>query len=188
MSNQKKNKLAPIVIICTAIIGFIVSVVAFIWRINSEIPTFLFIWICFFYLHLLYYGLIGYKKPHGNMVRYMMLILAIYVAASVITQINVWGASWPVILSSSFAAMAITYMAGRLNKAKKNIFVAVLASLLLLVRCFWFLDQPDLSGADIALFVLDRCQPLFMWLTIVLIYFFRYREHQEAGLEVDVGK
>ncbi len=71
-------------------------------------------------------------------------------------------------------------MAGRLNKFKKNIIVAVIVAVLLLAECFWPVKIPGVE-AD-ALFFLDRSLPVFMWLTTMSIYFFRYKEHTEAGL------
>jgi len=183
MNEQQNRKANAVIIACVAIIGFAVSVVSFVWRINSQIPTLLFGWVCVYYGFVLYYGIKGYKKPHGNMVRYLMLILAVYIGASVITTIYTLHASWPIVLASIFAAMFMAYMAGRLNKVKKNKPVALFVTVMLLFR---FLEQPTMSGADTALFVLDRCSPLFMWLTIVLIYFYRFREHKEGGLATDV--
>jgi uncharacterized membrane protein len=145
----------------------------------------IFIWVTVFYCFVLYYGVKGYRKPHGNMVRYLMLIFGVYIAGSLITDLNSWTTPWPILLSGSLAAMSIAYMAGRLNKYEKNKRVAVFSLILLLIRCFWFLERPELRGWDTVLFVLDRCQALFMWATIVLIYFFRYHDHKEAGIDVD---
>lgn len=39
---------------------------------------------------------------------------------------------------------------------------------------------------DNYVFVLDRTLPLLMWITVVLIYFFRFSAHKQAGLEADV--
>lgn len=183
--NEEGKKNSHLLVVGISLIGYIVSIISFIWRVNSRIPALVFIWITVFYCFVLYYGTRGYQKPHGNLVRYLMLIFAVYIAASLITEINGWAAPWPIALSGSFAAMTITYMAGRLNKIQKNRYVAGLSLLLLLVRCCWFLERPGLSGADMALFILDRCQALFMWLTIVLIYFSRYHDHREAGIAVD---
>ena len=172
---------------CLALAGYIVSIITFIWGGGSLVPALLFGWVTVFYCAVLYYGVRGYREPHGNLVRYLMLIFAVYVAASAIPESFLRNAPWPILLSASFAAMSISYMAGRLNKIKKNRYVAALSLLLLLVRCLWFLENPGATALDAVLFVLERCQALFMWMTVVLIYFLRYREHAEAGLAVDTG-
>jgi len=185
MDEQKSGKLNAVIIALVAVIGFIVALISFIWRLNSHIPAVLFAWVCVYYGFVLYYGVRGYKKPHGNMVRYLMLILAVYIAAATITPIYSFSASWPIVLSSMYAVLFMAYMAGRLNKVKKNRYVAILVTVLLLVRCFWPMELPDAYGMVNLSYVLDRLSPLFMWLTTVLIYFFRYHEHREAGLAVD---
>ena len=114
------------------------------------------------------------------MVRYLFLILAVYIAASVIITER-WEVSWIVVASSNFAAVFIGYISGRLQKFKKNICWAVIISVLLLIKSFW----PITCANDYALFVLDRTMPLFMWLTAFLIYFLRYKEHKQAGLLAD---
>ena len=101
-------------------------------------------------------------------------------------QVERFGAAWPILLSNDLAVLAMGFLAGRLHRVERNKYVTVFVSIMLLIRCFWFLEHPGLSGADAALFVLDRCQPIFMWLTMLLLYFYRYKEHKEAGLAVDV--
>ena len=135
MNEEEVVQSRHLYICCLALVGFIISIVSFIWRINSRIPALIFIWITVFYCFVLYYGIKGYQKPHGNMVRYLMLIFGVYIAGSLITEVNAWHAPWPVIFSGSLAAMSIAYMAGRLNKYEKNKYVAVLSLILLLFRC-----------------------------------------------------
>ena len=142
-----------------------------------------FILVAVYYSFVFYYAIAGYKKPHGNMVRYLLLILALYLVTSVIVLDERWEISWVILAASNFAAVFIAYMACRLNKVKKNIFLAVLITALMLVKSFW-----PMAGANLdvyALFVLDRTIPLFMWATVALIYFFRFKEHKLAGITAD---
>ncbi len=69
----------------------------------------------------------------------------------------------------------------RLQKVKKNVIVVVLATVLLAVKSFW----PVAGENNNFVFVLDRTLPLLMWATVVLIYFFRFRAHKNAGIEAD---
>ena len=64
---------------------------------------------------------------------------------------------------------------------QKNIIVVVLATALLAVKSFW----PVAEQNNNFVFVLDRTLPLLMWATVVLIYFFRFSAHKEAGLQAD---
>ena len=109
------------------------------------------------------------------------LILACYIALSIIVMLERWEISWIIIAASHFAAVLIAYMAGRLQKVKKNIVVVVLATALLAVKSFW----PVAGQNDNYVFVLDRTLPLLMWITVVLIYFFRFSAHKKAGMEAD---
>lgn len=164
-----------------ALAGLAVSIFCFIWRLNNDVSIRSFILVALYYCFILYNGVHGYKLPHGNLVRYLFLTLAIYIAASIIIMVERWDISWIVVAASNFAAVLIGYMAGRLQKVKKNIIVAAIVSVLLLVKSFWPVEGLNFN----ALFVLDRTMPLFMWVTVVLIYFFRYNEHKQAGLLAD---
>ena len=182
---EHDHKNRPAIICAVTLVGFLVCVVVLVWRGMHQVSDWLFLLVCVYYGLVLYYGVKGYHKPHGNMVRWLVLILAVFVAGSVLTQIERFSAAWPIILSNDLAILAMGFLAGRLHKVEKNKYITVFVSLMLLIRCFWFLEHPGMSGADAVLFVLDRCQPIFMWLTLLLIYFYRYAEHKEAGLAVD---
>ena len=189
-TNMKEHdhKKMPSIICAVTLVGFLVCVVVLVWRGMHQESDWLFLLVCVYYGLVLYYGVKGYHKPHGNMVRWLILVLAVFVAGSVLTQIERFSAAWPIILSNDLAILAMGFLAGRLHKVEKNKYITIFVSLMLLIRCFWFLEHPGMSGADAVLFVLDRCQPIFMWLTLLLIYFYRYAEHKEAGLMVDDGK
>ena len=185
---EHDHKNMPAIICAVTLVGFLVCVVVLVWRGMHQVSDWLFLLVCVYYGLVLYYGVKGYHKPHGNMVRWLVLILAVFVAGSVLTQIERFSAAWPIILSNDLAILAMGFLAGRLHKVERNKYITVFVSLMLLIRCFWFLEHPGMSGADAVLFILDRCQPIFMWLTLLLIYFYRYAEHKEAGLMVDAGK
>ncbi|MBQ4208215.1 MAG: hypothetical protein II621_07925 [Clostridia bacterium] len=178
---KQKNMLQTIIVALVALAGLAASVFCLVWRLQNAIPAFSYVLIGTYYLCILYYGIAGYKTPHGNTIRYLLLILAFYIAASIIVMIERWEISWIIVAASSFAAVSIGYMAGRLQKVKKNIIVVVLATALLAVKSFW----PVAEQNNNFVFVLDRTLPLLMWATVVLIYFFRFSAHKEAGLQAD---
>ncbi|MBQ6402349.1 MAG: hypothetical protein IJI27_00435 [Oscillospiraceae bacterium] len=183
--NQTKKLSAGIVWIA-GIVSVIVSVLALVGKLRAHQSALVFIWVGVFYALALYYGLKGYQRPHGNMVQALMLIFAFFIASTIIAPDQRWGVlPWIVLFSNNLAAVFSGYMAGRLQKAEENRITAAIVGLLLFVRCLWFLENPVMPGPDVLPFLLARGQALLMWLTLVLIYFYRYQEHREAGLTVE---
>ncbi len=184
MEQPKDRKLNAVLIVLIAIAGFTVSLISLFWRQNSGMTVFVFIEESVYYLFVFYYAVWGYKIPHGNLLRYLMLLLAVVTAVSIHQMLLDYPElPWPVLLSSNVAAVLIGYMAGRLHKVKKNIIVVAIVTILLLIRCFWPIKQ---QYSALSVFsVLDRSTTLFTWITIMAIYFFRYKEHKEAGLLTD---
>ena len=177
---DRKTRAVGIVVL----VGLAVAVTALIWRIASKQNALQLACVGLFYGFLLYYCFIGYQKPHGNMIQILMLILAVYVASTTVVTNGRWGSlSWITLLASNIAAVIMGFMAGRLNRIEESRYTAILVSILLLVRCMWFLENLNMSGGGILLFVLDRCLALLMWAAIVLIYVFRYNEHRKVGVE-----
>jgi len=85
------------------------------------------------YLLICFYAFVGYKKPHGNLLRYLMfafglmLISRIYVCSFFLHELTC-------LIFYGVSIALIAYISGRLNKIEKNRFLAVLV-LLLLCHC-----------------------------------------------------
>ncbi len=47
-----------------------------------------------YYACIFFYAIVGYKRPHGNTIRYLLLILACYIALSIIVMLERWEISW----------------------------------------------------------------------------------------------
>ena len=180
---MEKGKNIPqlIIVVLLSLAGIATCIISIFWRMDNYISVRSFIVVGVYYCLVFFYGIYGYRIPHGNLVRYLMLILAAYSVFNVTVSIYRWyKLPWIVLVAGNLAAVFIAYMAGRLHKVKKNIIVAVIVTALLLVNSFWPVKIP---GVDVnAFFFLDRSLPIFMWLTTMSIYFFRYKEHTEAGL------
>ena len=180
MKQQKERSSLGVTIVVLA--GLVIAAVSLIWRIKNQQSPLLFASVGVFYIFLLYYCFKGYQKPHGNMIQILMLILAVYVASTTVVTNTRWGfTSWITVLASNLAAVFMGFMAGRLNKIEESRYTAVLVSVLLFIRCLWFLENMNMAGGSVVLFILDRCLALLMWIALVLIYFFRYEEHKKAG-------
>ncbi|MBQ7687584.1 MAG: hypothetical protein IJT27_00055 [Clostridia bacterium] len=178
---KSKSVLQRLIVILTSLAGIAVGVVSIFWRLDNFISIRSFIVVGAYYCLVFFYGIYGYRIPHGNLIRYLMLILAAYNVFNVTVSIYRWyKLPWIVLVTGNLAAVLIAYMAGRLNKFKKNILVAALVTALLLVNSFWPDKIPGVEAS--VLYYLDRTLPVFMWFTIMSIYFFRYQAHTEAGL------
>jgi len=126
------------------------------------------------------YGFFLYKKPHGNMLKYTMLIFA---ASNLVIAIQMlWynvGSAYVHAISLVIAGM-LCYVAGRLNRIEQNRFILLIALVLFVIR----------SVASLILFPTPSfitnftiCgQPIIMFLTLCCAYFVRYKAHKEAGL------
>lgn len=64
---QTKNHLIQKLLVpCVALIGFAVSIVCFVARLQNAVSIRSFILVAFYYGFLLYNGVYGYQKPHGT--------------------------------------------------------------------------------------------------------------------------
>lgn len=133
------------------------------------------------YLPVLAYALFGYRKPHGNMLKYTFLCFGILIVAQSILPGSPLsnGTMRDVICGcSGIAAMAVAYMAGRLDRIGKNTSLMILVGLLI-SACSVLLI------CNFADFNLMRClsnltQPI-CWAALCLAYVSRYDEHRSAG-------
>ena len=147
------------------------------------------------YLLVLYYALWGYKTPHGNMLRNLILTYAVLLAfgserrlfASVRSErpVNVnagetarrtaRGLSAYKGLITSIAFILMGFIAGRLNKYKQNKILVPIVLVLLFVRSFVTNNiRIQAVMTDLSYFIL--------WVGIACAYFARYDAHKEAGL------
>ncbi len=129
------------------------------------------------HLAVLYYVLFGYKRPHGNMLRYVMLLFALSLALELIILISAF-TQFNLALSVA-KALCIPYIAGRLNKIEQNKVLMPLVLILFLIDAMYycviiksqsFIDCYRIFGQAIE------------WFAISAAYFVRYKEHREAGL------
>ncbi len=131
------------------------------------------------FLGIAAYGFWLYKKPHGNMLKYTMLLFAFTVAYSSCRAVFLYGDGFADLFTGVLAAGAICYVAGRLNRIERNRILMPIIALVLLVD--FLLDvicapeAPFLQHVSAARFFVT-------FLTLCCAYFTRYQEHKEAGL------
>jgi len=136
------------------------------------------------------YGFWLYKKPHGNMLKYAMLLFAF---ASIISAVSVIIMDMDYISTSEkikydiafkivkiLCASAICYGAGRLNRIKQNRILFPIIDLLFLVESvsMFFTYSNDYS----VLIMFSYFNFTIAFTTLMIAYFVRYKEHREAGL------
>ena len=122
-----------------------------------------------------------YKMPHGNMLKYAMLLSALSIVVHSVLAIYQHGdmpvEAFPPIL----AACLLFYVAGRLNRIDQNKYLLPIVALVLLVSCIieWTQFSTDAN-------ILSKCikapRHFISVLILMIAYFVRYKEHKEAGL------
>ena len=182
---KKGTKVGLILSFVFVIIGVILSTISLLFLIGNDafsIPLVLgnaanFV----LYAFVAFYTFAGYKKSHGNMLRYLYLTFGAYIVveATLFPSFSIAG----LILGNicyTFAALIITYVAGRLQKIEKNRWLLVVAGILMLVRLILVkINLPIFAIGTL----LGDITPLLIHLAIGFAYTARYEEHKAAGLE-----
>jgi len=175
MEKKKNNVVLGIILLVIAI--NIVTVLMAAFENNSAIGYILTVVVCAEHLFVIYYALFGYKKPHGNLLRYVMIIFAISLGA----EMAAFTETFATIEISLYIAtlIIIPYIAGRLNKIEQNKVLITLTFVLLFISTVIAIinDKPQ-SIID----YLRNIGVVFEWFAISAAYFVRYKEHKEAGL------
>ena len=128
-----------------------------------------------------YYVCYSYKKPHGNLMKYLILCCA---ALEALQYINT-SFTYPTYIIYIFYAITIlkAYMAGRLDHYKQNI---IISAVVLICECLIFYSLVDICmdmGAHISFVIfMGLIGPIAQWLTIAAGYLIRFKPHKEAGL------
>ena len=68
------------------------------------------------------YAVCGYKKPHGNLMKYLLLLYAVVVAGLLLMS----SAKWPTYVNAVYLIKIIlaVYMAGRLDRFTQNVIIS----------------------------------------------------------------
>lgn len=135
----------------------------------------------------LYYVFFGYKKPHGDLLRFIYFCFAAYLAIHAYLDNSIVGPGIYkykeiVFCCVTFAALIIAYVSGRLNKIEKN------KKLLILVGLLMFVDTVlHIITMNNEHLIITKCisyfNPLIIHTALGFVYVIRYEEHIDAGLE-----
>ncbi len=119
-----------------------------------------------------YYAFCGFRKPHGNLLRYIILFFAITHILS-IYQLAELSSQWQAIISA-LAFGLCCYIAGRLHKVKQNIILMSIVIVLRLIGMSFELAE--------GIWTIGAITPLIILIDILVAYVLRYKDHKEAGL------
>ena len=181
---KKRTKAGLFVSFALIIIGFVFSAMNSIMQIkDAPLGARLIIWsTSLMYLIVALYVFFGYKKPHGNMLKYT------FIAFSFLTVVKFFvfkpassGFTYSMeIACCVVAAMMITYMSGRLDKIKKNMVLMLIIGLLIVAG---ELVRVLMGSMFSVIFFLNALSKPICWLALCFAYVARYEQHKAAGLE-----
>ena len=127
-----------------------------------------------------YYALLGYKKPHGNMLRYLFLF---YVACCCYFMLR-YVRAYPFFMNAFGMAkiVVVAYAAGRLDKVNKNKYI--FGVLILAEIGFAIYSICTFAGDGRLNFntFQGSISSLLFTVSATLAYIIRYDLHKEAGL------
>ena len=132
---------------------------------------------------ILLYAFFGYKKPHGNLLKLIFFVFAVYLALQ--GMLNIAGqSSYAVGSMCVLAALLIAYVAGRLNKIEKNKFILIFVGLLILARVIILFVTGPVSSGSLSIFACMTSMTSFItFAALSFAYIARYEQHKAAGLE-----
>jgi len=124
---------------------------------------------------IFYYAFYGYQRPHGNLLKFIILIFAATRLISVFAMAQ-FGRTLEAVNNAIIIGL-LCYMAGRLHRVKQNMIIMIIVAILIvlgIVLVFINTMVPGTMGAFTSLII---------WIDICVAYVLRFREHHLAGLE-----
>ena len=135
---------------------------------------------------LIYYVFYNYKKPHGNLLKYLYLIFAVVILAGVVSiksERNMLDNIFNYV--RGVVALLTAYISGRLDRFEDN--SAIMIIILLLMLGTSILSNVYLfivDGLTIDFWSVYDCYDSFILsIDLFLAYMFRFSEHRKAGIE-----
>ena len=198
MENQteKSSKFVMFLIPVLTILGFLSTVVWFIAAAahpEAGLGMGVIILSIIAYIVAMVYALHGYKKPHGNMLRYTFLVFAVSLALYSDTQLA--QISSVTVLINVICTVPVAYMAGRLHKFNQNKVLLYIVVVMLLIAGIidfvWFTPSmaPGVAGGFLfAVLKFSTLNKFILSLALAAAYVSRFRTHKEAGLADDEKK
>jgi len=156
------------------------------------------------YFLMVVYTCWGYKKPHGNYLKYLGLLLSVSIVVMGLTVVSpiedqvaelFLGTIFDNFLSYLFilAAVGVAYVSGRLNKFKSNTFALIIVVVVLLIAVSYYqgvindtlLAEKATQQTRFAVHLASYNPPILV-ATYGIAYLTRYEAHILAGEKDDL--
>jgi len=171
---KKEFKAALIINIVLTILGVACTGIEVITSARGIFIIKGFVNLCLF-LVMVGYALWGYRKPHGNSLKYLMLTYAAYLLCYIyiafLENSPLHGVVYAVVIG------AVSYVAGRLNKINKNKIILYVAQIILLVTIISGILRNG-TGLVNAIYRLNTC---ILFSDVIGAYLLRFSAHKGAG-------
>lgn len=176
----KLNKISSIIAIALGLFGLVFSILYVILGDNKlliilGLPV---------YLFALFYAIYGYKIPHSNFLKYILLLFSLYSCAQVFL-IDFDDSVIEIIIRVLFVLVAITaaYFSGRLHRIEQNrVYITVSLVFLLVAGILTLITDAGEYTRHIPGFLgfVITFNMFILWLFISISYISRYYLHKMA--------
>ncbi len=120
-----------------------------------------------------YYAFVGYRKPHGNLLK-TIIVISTVIPIIAVYQYARLGLPWRAIIATIGIGLCC-YVAGRLHRVKQNIiFMSIVLALRIVAVILCLRD---------GILTIGTFTHIIIWIDIFVAYVLRYKEHKEAGLQ-----
>lgn len=177
-----KSKIGSGIVALSTLIGLVTTVISIVSYIESVNLCMDFI----IYIAILFYAVVGYRRPHGNLLRYSMLLFAVDLIFALLASINL-NVKTSIILFS-LALILVGYVSGRLNKIESNKYLIVVILLILIAASSFNMPiylasiKQEQTTIELYSIIANIYNCVIIWIALASGYFIRYSEHKEAGL------
>ena len=181
MEKKSNGKLIALIVLgLLTALGLAIEIIAFI-RFRSTYSSGSYLSLVVYTLTsllLLYYAAVGYRKPHGNLMKYLFLMFAVCCLGGVVSitaEQTVIDTIYNYL--RGIVVLLVAYVAGRLDRFKQNVrLMSVIGILMLISSAVVCADYTDTLG------FLFSFTYFVLWIDLMIAYILRYKEHKEAGL------
>ncbi len=192
---KNNSKILMYVIQALTLLGFLSTIAWLVVSFNPGLKeqTVLSIISLIVYVIVFLYALFGYKKPHGNMLRYTFIIfavsLALYAYGSQTSPVSTVS-----VIINVLCTVPVAYVAGRLHKFNQNKVLLYIALVMLLIAglmdCILLTQNmvPEVSGFIFVVLKFGAFNKFILGLALATTYVNRFHTHKEAGLLDDEKK
>lgn len=182
ISSKTKNTMLVSIVLSVVGIGFSILNLLHLVPLGQTVPILHNAINLLLFALALNYLFVGYKRPHGNMLRATFFIFAMSIIfQNEIEFIGGESVNIAANLAAGMAALMIAYTAGRLDKLEKNTTVLMAAGVLLLIHFLILLMGDDFILGK----AVSRCTNMIVLAGLGAAYVARYEAHKASGAKVN---